>query len=133
MHTAGEAVVSHAALDLFGKLLMQRVRDESIEEWDKTLDGRMKAPSLRRIHREFAGLEPSAQAFISRLIPQVVDTTLHYLLWTLEQEDTVRVAVEAGDESVPDLSEVSDGLSGEVYGEEGWFARFSSQRHLDPA
>src|SRR5512138_1067219 len=109
---------------------MQRVRDEAISDWDMILDGRMKDEHSQRLRGEFARLDLQAQAFISTLVPQIVDTTLHHLLWTLEQVDTVRVAVETADEPVPDIKEVSDGLSGEVYGPDGWMARFSSQRRV---
>lgn len=119
-----------AALDRFGELLMRRIRDEAISDWDMILDGTMKDERSQKVRAELAGLDfdSSQVAFIRWLIPQVVDTTLHHLLWTLEQEETVNVAVKTEGAEIASLREASDGLAGELYSEDGWIARFSKER-----
>lgn len=116
------------ALDEFGAILMRRVRDEAITDWDMILDGRMKSANAERIRQMLAALDPDDLAVLHAVIPRVVDTTLHHLLWTLEQLKHVRIAVETEAGPVPDLARVSDGLPGEVFGDEGWVARFSKER-----
>lgn len=117
-----------AALELFGRLLMTKVRDKAILEWKMISDGRMKgesAPKIREILDTFSAEQ--REAFLL-LVPQIVDTTLHHLLWTLEQQEDVMVHVRAGEQDVPDLKEVSDGLAGELYTDEGWIARYSREK-----
>ena len=63
-------------------------------------------------------------AFIEGLLPEIVETVLHHLLWTLEQVEDVNISVHLPNGVVPSLREVSDGLAGELY---DWIPRFSSQ------
>ncbi len=116
-------------LDRLGQILMGRVRDKAIADWDRILDGRMKGETAELVRSELGAVAPGAKTFLHWVLPRIVDTTLHHLLWTLEQERSLRLGVEAEGSSVPDVSAVSDGLAGELYGSKGWIARFSAQRH----
>jgi hypothetical protein len=117
------------ALAHFGELLIRRVREKAILDWTKILDGRMKGETAERLRPELSRLDPGELALIERLVPQIVDTALHHLLWTLEQEESVDIAVKTSAGVVPSLREVSDGLAGELY---EWIPRFSKERHEEP-
>lgn len=118
--------MSQVALDKFGQLLMKRVRDEAVTDWKMMIDGRMKGASAEKV-REFLGrLSEADKKLFSQLIPGVVDTVLHHLLWTVEQESDLYVGVET-DNGIENLREISDGLPGELYSDEGWIARFSKE------
>ena len=121
------------ALIRFGCVLMQKVRDEAIEEWDKILDGRMGGHRASLVRERLHALTPEQRVVTSWVIPQVVDTTLHHLLWTLEQSRELELKVRILEELSENLREVSDGLAGELYGSRGWIAKFSQQqRHVPP-
>ena len=116
------------ALDHFGELLIKRVREKAILDWTKILDGRMKGETAKRLRSELSRLGRGELALIERLVPQIVDTALHHLLWALEQEESVDVAVKTSSGVVPSLREVSDGLAGELY---GWIPRFGETHGED--
>lgn len=121
--------MSQVALDKFGQLLMKRVRDEAVTDWKMMIDGRMKGASAEKV-REFLGrLSEADKKLFSQLIPGVVDTVLHHLLWTVEQESDLYVGVET-DNGIENLREISDGLPGELYSDEGWIARFSKEHRF---
>jgi|WetSurMetagenome_2_1015567.scaffolds.fasta_scaffold1118757_2 hypothetical protein len=120
--------MARKSLDAFGLLLMRRVRDEAILDWDMILDGRMKSPRAQRIRQDLAVLDERALSLISALVPRIVDTTLHHLLWILEQEKSLRLEIKTDNETT-EVSSLSDGLPGELYSSDGWIARFSQQRH----
>ena len=61
------------------------------------------------------------------LLPQIVDTVLHHLLWTLEQSEDITVAVRTAKEQADSIKDLSDGLSGELYGRQGWIAKYSKE------
>jgi hypothetical protein len=122
--------MTEGALDKFGELLMTRIRDAAIVDWDKIVDGKMKDAVSQRVARAVADLGPDAKGVIRQLIPQIVDTTLHHLLWTLEQEPSLHVTVENDDGDPVDVAEESDGLTGDLY---DWLPRFSTQRYQNPA
>ena len=114
------------ALDRFGTFLMRRVRDEAISYWDMIVAGEMKGKRAQDIHTRVEKLPADAVAVLHDLIPQVVDSTLHQLLWGLEEADDITVDVD----DVHDIKSVSDGLAGELYTEDGWIAEFSQQRSV---
>src|SRR5262249_12270280 len=116
-------------LDRFGQLLISRVRDEAIEDWTRILDGSMKGETAERLRPRLAHLDRYARAMIERLVPQIVDTTLHHLLRTLEQEESIDIAVKTPVGGVPSIRDASDGLAGELY---GWIPRFTKQHPGEP-
>lgn len=120
--------MSDAALDKLGLLLMTHVRDKAILEWRMTIDGRMKGDLAERTRAVLGTFSPDQRGAVLSLIPDVVDTVLHHLLWTLEQTDDVRLGVRHGTGIVEDVKQVSDGLPGELYSEDGWIARFSQEQ-----
>ncbi|MDF2859636.1 MAG: hypothetical protein K0Q87_5487 [Neobacillus sp.] len=61
------------------------------------------------------------------VVPKIVDTTLHHLLWTFEQNELIDINVANGDSKQISIKEISDGLAGELYTEDGWISRFSDK------
>ena len=120
-------MANNELLDEFGMWLMQNVRDDSIESWRMILSGFMKGESSIQTRAKLDAISPAARAAVSAVLPEIVDTVLHHLLWSLEQSDEITVGVHSGGQSTSDLKTVSDGLAGEVFTEEGWIARFSKE------
>lgn len=112
-------------LDHFGKRLMASVRDETIEQWLSLIDGKLKGETAERLRPELKRMTSADRSLLRRLVPRIVDTTLHHLLWTLEGNEDITVSVTADGENCPNIASESDGLAGEVYGPAGWIARFS--------
>lgn len=110
------------ALDRFGELLIRKVRGKAIADWSKLLDGRMKGETAARLGPAIALLAPSERHLLGRLVPEIVDSTLHHLLWSLDQDTSVSVAVKTSEGTVGSVREASDGLAGELY---EWIPRFS--------
>lgn len=116
-------------LDRLGEILITRVRDKTISDWDKILDGRMKGATAERVRAEIGAADATSASLCRRMIPRIVDTTIHHLLWTLEQEESIKLSFEFEGTVVSDACAESDGLSGELYGGHGWIARFSNERN----
>src|SRR5262249_4370089 len=119
--------MSQAALDRFGHLLMTKVRDESISEWNMIVTGKMKGERVMKLRQLIERLSDTERHVFLSLVPEVVDSVLHHLLWMFEQEQSVRIGVVTDTEDVQSLNDLSDGLSGELYSDEGWIARFSRE------
>src|SRR6266508_2720070 len=121
--------MTRKGLDKFGETLMTHVRDEAIADWDMIIEGKMKDALSQRIARAVAK-SPEQKALIHQLIPQIVDTTLHHLLWTLEQDNSLELQVHEESGETTNIAEESDGLAGDLY---DWLPRFSKQRYQNPA
>lgn len=103
---------------------MERVRDEAITDWDTIDTGRAKGVTAEQTRELLASFDAEQIEVLRRFIPRIVDTALHHLLWTLDQEEWVDVAVRTDRGVVPSLREVSDGLAGDFH---DWVPRFSKQ------
>lgn len=120
------------ALDAFGEFVVAKLRDAAIDHADGLLAGRWEAPGLRALQADLRRLTPEQRVLVRRCVVAAVDSGLHDLLFALQEEHDAggRVSVVVDGEAV---AAESDGLHGEPYGGEGWFARFSKHGpHPDP-
>ena len=79
------------------------------------------------IDRALRSWRPRSSRCWRRLIPVVVDATLHHLLWTLEHWPEVHLGVTLPVEAVSDVRQVALGaLQGYLY---DWIPRFSQEAH----
>lgn len=119
--------MSKDVLDQFGTLLMEWVRDWSIEELDNLIHGNEKAPEQKKLGRQFKSLSSVSEEALEKLVPIAVDITLHYFLWLIEENQNLDLVLKTPN-GIQSLKSESDGLSGELYSSNGWIARFSKQR-----
>lgn len=120
--------MSREPLDRFGELLIQRVRDEAITDWQMLIRGDMKGVRADRLRQRLAAIDRAARDTLLSLLPDIVDTVLHHLLWTLEQNTELTVGIQMHEDFFPNVSQMSDGLPGELYTDKGWIARFSKAK-----
>ena len=107
------------------KLIIERVRDESIEQWLGNIDGKMKGATAKKVRALIKDWPPRERAVLNRLIPAIVDTVLHNLMWTIEQDPGIRLSYGNG----PQLRDVGDGLPGDLV---SWREKYSQQPVFDP-
>ncbi len=125
--------MANELVDYFGEQIMG-LRDGIIEEWQRTLDGRMRGPSAERAREQLKIFSADQIAMIrNEVLPDVVDTAIHNFLSFLEGMDEVRISDEnrglAGDVLLN-----PDGLVFPLFGPDGWIARFSKKpSHFGPS
>ena len=125
-----QAEQNERLLNVLGQLLMRRVRDAAIRDWDAILGGRMRSAWSRWVQKRLESLTEEQRAQVQDLVPDIVDTTLHHLLCTLEQADSVAVGVRASGAAVADNREAA---AGDLHGYlSAWVSRFSAERHGEP-
>src|SRR5262245_8334240 len=120
-------------VEKFGRFVVTKLRDPAIDFADGLLAGRWRSPGTRALQSALARLSPEQRALVRRVVVASVDCGLHDFLFALgESHDFERgIAVVVDGQNVAALS---DGLQGEPYSDEGWFARFSKHGpHADPA
>lgn len=119
--------MANEALDKFGTILMRRVRDAAISDWEMIVSGKMRDQRSQEIYQTLKKFGITEQCTIKSLIPEIVDTVLHHFLWMLEDEKDIELAVKCSGRRVESIRKESDGLCGELYTEDGWIARFSKE------
>lgn len=124
-------------LNKFGKMLISQVRDETIEQWERILSGQVKSKRALEIYSEIQlEFDEQAKTLVTNLLTQAVDSTLHNFLYMCEQEDNIDIIFkddeDGGYVEEINIKEVSDGLSGELYTEDGWILSYSTKPYVEP-
>ena len=112
-------------LNEFGKILITEVRDGTIDSMNKMIDGTMKGTTVKLIRKKIAILNNEQIEILKWLIPEIVDFSLDSMLFMFEGHPDLQLVFQG-----VDLKEVSDGLSGELYTEDGWIQKFSKYDEL---
>lgn len=112
-------------LSYFGEILIRQVRDRTIREFDKIVTGNMNDESSQKLFKQIQQMSNDHQEIINKIIPEIVDLCIDNLLCMLDDyADDIKVQIEN-----ENISEISDGLAGELYTEDGWIQKYSNQRY----
>lgn len=112
--------------DFFGKELMYSVRDPSISRFEDILNGKLKSKELIELTNKLNDFNEPEREFIKKLVITVVDNVIYNFLNMLEEnEDTLTLLVNNEGGEKEDIVGLSDGLSGELFTNDGWIDKFS--------
>lgn len=111
-------------LNEFGKVLIKEVRDRTIRLFDKKIQGVMKDKESQFLFEQVNKLSEEQRLIINKIIPQIVDLSLHNMLCIFEEHDKFQIVIDG-----ENIADISDGLSGELYTSDGWIEKFSEQRY----
>lgn len=113
-----------AEADKFGEFLATKLRDATIDHADALLADHWKAPGLQSLQADLRRLTPEQRAVVHRCVVEAIDCGIHDFLFALGEEhdngSSIAVIVDG-----QNIAAQSDGLHGEPYSEDGWYARFS--------
>ena len=114
-------------LEAFGQTVISEVRDEAIEKYQMISTGNLKSEVALDLHKQIACFTEEQQAIIRKLVVNSIDDVMHNFLWMLEQHaDDIELSYSSEDGCRKEnINELSDGLSGEIYSEDGWIDNFS--------
>lgn len=111
------------ALEKFGRILIQEVRDYVNEDMQKIINGEMRGAQAAKLHTAIKQ-HPESRQLLDTLVPHVIDRTLSQLLFTLQENPEFEILVHDSDGKPVNVVAESDGLAGELFGE-GWIQRYS--------
>ncbi len=109
-------------LDNFGENFIKSVRDNTLFDFDLIVDGKMKSQRAILLHEQIAKLDNEQVELLKFIIKTFVDKALFNSLFFFEEGDW---QISNPSKKIENLSDLSDGLSGELYTEDGWIAKFS--------
>jgi hypothetical protein len=113
------------ALNEFGKLFVERCRDYTILWLDKVFSGNVRDKESLELSQRVASLDNVSRGVAYDVAREYIEETLHNVLWMIEGQEQIALTVTMEDGTMVDVARASDGLSGEVFGPQGWYARFS--------
>ena len=113
-------------LDIFGDLVVQSVRDATFSQFEKIKDGKLRSKSAKLLHEKIANFKPEEMEALKSVVLDTIDSTLHHFLWLFEQNEEYDIVRYIEEKKKPvSLRDISDGLCGELYTEDGWIEKFS--------
>lgn len=111
-------------VDKFGKFIVENLRDKGIDFAEGLLKKHWKEPNLLGMQNEIANLNEAQKAAFIKAVTETIDGGIHDFLFALQEQadfqNDIQIIVDG--QNIVDLS---DGIHGEAYSEEGWFAKYS--------
>jgi hypothetical protein len=113
-------------LKSFGSKLMYDVRDYCLDQFNNSITKEAHTERKKLFKKNFNQLSPEEQEFVKNIALEMVDSALHYFLWMIEQnEEYDLINYTDNKENFVSLRDISDGLCGELYTEDGWIEKYS--------
>ncbi len=111
-------------LDKFGKFLVENLRDKGIRNAERLLKDEFKAPALLNLQADLSELSEDQKELVKKTVIISIDAAIHDFLFALQEkadfENDIQILVDG--QNIVDLS---DGIHGEAYSDEGWYAKYS--------
>jgi hypothetical protein len=108
----------------FGEFIASKLRDRAIDHADGLLAGSWKSPPTQALQTSRAQLSPEQRALVRRVVVASVDSGMHDFLFALGEAHDFKQGIAVIVDG-QDVAALSDGLHGEPYTVDGWFARFN--------
>ena len=111
-------------LEKFGQFITEKLRDNQFRFAEDVLAGKYKSQRLIDLHEQLLLLNEKQKSIALNFVKTVVDTGIHDFLFAIVEradfEGDLNILVDG-----EDVVQLSDGIHGEAYGEDGWNAKFS--------
>jgi hypothetical protein len=114
----------YESLEKFGEFIVDHCRDRGISYAEGLLRNHWKSPSLQALQSQLGKLSETDKEAFRKAIVSTIDTAIHDFLFAIQErsdsEDDIQIIVDG-----VNVAKVSDGLHGEAFSDEGWYAKYS--------
>ncbi|WP_286877224.1 hypothetical protein, partial [Delftia sp. 67-8] len=104
----------------FGKIFIKEARDSSIERVFDFIQGNLRTPESIRFSEFYSPLSQDQKDDFKYLALLAIDSAIFRILRMADQE-VIDIKFNDSDS----ISQMSDGLAGELFGDSGWMKEFS--------
>jgi hypothetical protein len=111
-------------LEKFGRFFVENFRDKSLVYLQFMLDGKWKAPDLQALQNKVSNLSPELKALLCEFTDELLTNGMHDLLFAFQESHDCKSGIEVMVDGKL-VAALSDGLHGEIFGEDGWIVRYS--------
>ncbi|WP_163356170.1 hypothetical protein [Dysgonomonas sp. 25] len=112
-------------LDKFGEFLVENLRDTGVEFAELLLKNHWKTPSLQSIQGKLSEFTEEQKNIVLEVTIKSIDRAIHDFLFAVQEEadsdNEIQIIV-----NKKNIAKISDGLHGEAYSEDGWYAKYSN-------
>jgi len=111
-------------IDILGKLIMEKLRDVSIELCEGLTESRYDSPGHKEVQKEIEAFSPEQKETLIKCITYCIDGGINDFLFNLDKASrkSKELSISLKGE---DISGLTEGLHRELYGARGWQQRLS--------
>ena len=118
-------------LEDFGKSFIQCIRDEVYDDFKKITEGNVKTKSLQLLLEDYEKLSQENKILLERLVACYIDRSIFYTLRFFECEGNNKNGFHISKGKENNIANISDGLAGEIFSEDGWISKFSRYKEAE--
>jgi hypothetical protein len=115
------------SLDKFGRIIIENLRDKQIDYSNRLLEGKWKADELKELQEKLSKFNKEEKNIIKELIEDILTHSMHDLLSAFQESNDYENEMEIIIDN-QNVADISDGLHGEIFGEEGWIQKYSKYK-----
>jgi len=108
-------------IDSFGEIIIKNLFDKGINRFEDLKDGKLNSESAIDISNKLGQFSKEQMEIIEKLVINIMLSSTHDFLFSVQNDDDLKVFLNEFN-----VAEISDGLHGELFGNEGWIRKFSS-------
>jgi hypothetical protein len=112
------------SLDYFGQFLIKNYRDKALKTLEIAIANKWKNKSYKDFQKFLQSLTEQQQKVLFDGFQLMLDGALHDLLFNIQEENhfisRIKILVDGYD-----AIQISDGIHGEQFGENGWIEKYS--------
>lgn len=109
-------------IEKFGEIFINEVRDSTINCFENIFSGTMKGITAQIIQEKILQFNDEEKKKILWIISKAIDQCMYNVLFMAEEHDEIEIMYEG-----ENIVEESDGLTGELYTEDGWIEKYSEK------
>ena len=114
------------ALDIFGEEFIHSVLDNTVTKYGNMIfQRRTRGITAQFVNEQLKGFSEEQRNAVYLVMEKAVEDATCNMLDLFEQNEEFQLTINM-DGTPINLNEVSDGLSGELFGDDGWINKFSS-------
>jgi len=115
---------ANETLNKFGKFLVENLRDSGINFLEGLLSSHWKSKESIILQTDLQSFTDKQKNIVRQVVVRVIDRAIHDFLFAVSEQvdfdNDIQIKVDK-----KNIVDISDGLAGEIYGEDGWFTKFS--------
>lgn len=115
------------SLEKFGKIIIENLRDKQIDFYRGLLTEKWKAEDLKDLQKKLKTIDKKDKETINDLVDELLTHAIHDLLFAIQENHDLENGLEILVDN-KNVAELSDGLHGEIFSDDGWIQKFSKYK-----
>ncbi len=116
-------------LDKFGRLIVDKLKDKQIDWFKGLIQGKWSSQESKELHAKLSKLTQEEKQVVADVLEKVLENSMHDFLFAIQESNDLDSGLKVFMDG-ENVAELSDGLHGEIFTEEGWIERFSRHKSV---